>query len=137
MAAGGRFVQVSDGLPVAETPLDIAALAPGGFFAVVDIDVAMKLDSQRYRLLVQKILAAGAAGEVTRPVPTDFPFARLSDALRPTAAGDRLGDFGDRSADRGTRSRCRATTRATHQPRRGIHSSSEAQVASVLPFRAG
>jgi phthiocerol/phenolphthiocerol synthesis type-I polyketide synthase C len=91
MAAGGRFVQVSDGLPVAETPLDIAALAPGGFFAVVDIDVAMKLDSRRYRLLVQKILAAGAAGEVTRPVLTDFPFARLSDALRPTAAGDRLG----------------------------------------------
>ncbi len=30
MAAGGRFVQVSDGLPVADTPLDIAALAKAG-----------------------------------------------------------------------------------------------------------
>jgi phthiocerol/phenolphthiocerol synthesis type-I polyketide synthase C len=92
MAAGGRFVQVADGGPMTDTSLEVATLARSGSFAVLDMDVNVKRDPRRYRLLAKTILAAAAAGDLERPAHTEFPLGSLPDGLRSSASGDRNGE---------------------------------------------
>ncbi len=91
LAPGGRFIELGKKDVFADASVGLAALARSGTFAVVDVDLNMRLQPKRYREYLQRILRHAAAGELT-PLPvTEFAFADAIDAFRLMASGGHTG----------------------------------------------
>ena len=91
LAPGGRFIELGKKDVFADASVGLAALARSGSFSVVDVDLNMRLQPQRYRECLQQILRHVAAGELA-PLPvTEFAFADAIDAFRLMASGGHTG----------------------------------------------
>ncbi len=91
LAPGGRFIELGKKDVYANAALGLAALAKSASFSVVDLDLNLRLQPNRYRRLLQEILAHAADGDL-RPLPiTTFSFDDVIDAFRMMASGSHIG----------------------------------------------
>lgn len=91
LAPGGRFVELSKRDGYAGAQLELAALARSASFAVVDLDVNLRLRSRRYRELLQEILQQVVAGEL-QPLPVSvFSLDQAVDAFEMMASDTHIG----------------------------------------------
>jgi phthiocerol/phenolphthiocerol synthesis type-I polyketide synthase C len=91
LAPGGRFVELGKKDVYADAQLGLAALAKSASFSVVDLDLNLRLQPQRYRRMLCDILTLAADRELN-PLPrTEFTFDRVIDAFRLMASGGHTG----------------------------------------------
>jgi phthiocerol/phenolphthiocerol synthesis type-I polyketide synthase C len=87
----GRFIELGKKDVHADAALGLAALAKSASFSVVDLDLNLRLQPQRYRGMLGELLALGAKGELD-PLPvTAFDFDHVIDAFRLMASGSHIG----------------------------------------------
>ena len=91
LAPGGRFVELGKKDVYADTALGLAALAKSASFAVVDLDLNLRLQPERYRRLLQQILGHVADGELRVLPVTEFTLHNAIDAFRLMASGSHTG----------------------------------------------
>ena len=122
LAPGGRFVELGKKDVYADAQLGLAALAKSASFAVVDLDLNLRLQPQRYRRLLQEILGHVRDGEL-QPLPvTEFSLDRRD--RRIPADGVRKPHRQDRHLDTGRRqhrSGRAAPPQPLVRPRRRLH----------------
>jgi phthiocerol/phenolphthiocerol synthesis type-I polyketide synthase C len=75
----------------ADAQLGLAALAKSGSFAVVDLDLNMRLAPQRYRRMLEDILGQVVAGQLQRLPVTEFELDNAVEAFRLMASGGHIG----------------------------------------------
>jgi len=91
LAAGGRFIELGKKDVHADVSLGLAALAKSASFAVVDLDLNLKLQPARYREMLGHILAHVADGKLQALPVTEFSLADAADAFRLMASGRHTG----------------------------------------------
>ena len=91
LAPGGRFVELGKRDVYADAQLGLAALAKSGSFAVVDLDLNMRLAPQRYRQMLEDILGQVVAGQLERLPVTEFELDNAVEAFRLMASGGHIG----------------------------------------------
>ena len=91
LAPGGRFVELGKKDVYADAQLGLAALAKSASFAVVDLDLNLRLQPQRYRRLLGQILGHVRDGELQALPVTEFTLDRAIDAFRLMASGNHIG----------------------------------------------
>ena len=91
LAAGGRFVELGKKDVYANAQLGLASLAKSASFAVVDLDLNLRLQPQRYGRLLQDILGRVLAGELQMLPATEFSLDNAIDAFRLMASGTHIG----------------------------------------------
>jgi phthiocerol/phenolphthiocerol synthesis type-I polyketide synthase C len=91
LAAGGRFVELGKKDVYANAKLGLASLAKSASFAVVDLDLNLRLQPQRYGRLLQDILGRVLAGELQMLPATEFSLDDAIDAFRLMASGTHIG----------------------------------------------
>ncbi len=91
LAPGGRFVELGKRDVYADAQLGLAALAKSGSFAVVDLDLNMRLAPQRYRQMLHEVLAKVVEGTLDRLPVTEFGLDNSVEAFRLMAAGGHVG----------------------------------------------
>ncbi|MCB0939937.1 MAG: type I polyketide synthase [Mycobacterium sp.] len=91
LAPGGRFIELGKRDVHADAALGLAALKMSGSFAVVDLDLNMKLRPQRYGRLLTEILGHVAEGRLNLLPVTEFGIADAADAFRLMASGGHTG----------------------------------------------
>ena len=137
LAPGGRFVELGKKDVYADAALGLAALAKSASFSVVDLDLNLRLQPQRYNRMLGKILAHAAAGDL-EPLPvSEFDFDHVVDAFRLMASGGHIGKILVSMPVEGT---IRAIASPPPQPlvaRDGATSSSAAWAASAASPLAG
>ena len=88
LAPGGRFVELGKRDVYADAQLGLASLAKSASFAVVDLDLNLRLQPQRYRRLLQDILGHLLDGELQMLPVTEFSLDHAIDAFRLMASGN-------------------------------------------------
>ncbi|PLV48291.1 polyketide synthase, partial [Mycobacterium tuberculosis variant microti OV254] len=91
LAPGGRFIELGKKDVHADASLGLAALAKSASFAVVDLDLNLKLHPGRYREMLGRILAHVADGRLRVLPVTEFPLTDAADAFRLMAGGRHTG----------------------------------------------
>ena len=91
LAPGGRFIELGKRDVFADAKLGLAALAKSASFAVVDLDLNLKLQPAKYRQLLQHILGHVADGKVEVLPVTEFSLHDAADAFRLMASGKHTG----------------------------------------------
>ncbi|MBS1696770.1 MAG: SDR family oxidoreductase, partial [Actinobacteria bacterium] len=91
LAPGGRFVELGKKDVHGDGRLVLSGLARSASFAVVDLDLNLRLHPARYRRQLEQILGHAAAGDLA-PLPlTVFEFADATEAFRLLASGNHIG----------------------------------------------
>ena len=91
LAPGGRFVELGKKDVYADAQLGLASLAKSASFAVVDLDLNLRLQPRRYRRLLQDILGRLLDGELQMLPVTEFSLDHAIDAFRLMASGTHIG----------------------------------------------
>jgi phthiocerol/phenolphthiocerol synthesis type-I polyketide synthase C len=91
LAPGGRFVELGKKDVYADARLGLAALAKSASFSVVDLDLNMRLQPQRYRRLLEEILDHVRTGELAALPVTEFALGDAVEAFRLMASGGHTG----------------------------------------------
>ena len=91
LAPGGRFIELGKKDVFADANLGLAGLAKSASFAVVDLDLNLKLRPAKYRRLLQHILQHVADGELEVLPVTEFSLHQAADAFRLMASGRHTG----------------------------------------------
>ncbi len=91
LAPGGRFIELGKKDVYADANLGLAALAKSASFAVVDLDLNLKLQPARYRHLLQHILAHVSEGKLQALSVTEFSLHDAADAFALMASGRHTG----------------------------------------------
>ena len=91
LAPGGRFIELGKKDVYADATLGLATLAKSATFAVVDLDLNLRLQPERYRRLLQQILEHVADGELQVLPVTEFTLDTAIDAFRLMASGQHTG----------------------------------------------
>lgn len=91
LAPGGRFIELGKKDVYADANLGLAALAKSASFAVVDLDLNLKLQPAKYRQLLQHILQHVADGNLPVLPVTEFGLRDAADAFRLMASGKHTG----------------------------------------------
>ena len=91
LAPGGRFIELGKKDVYADANLGLAALAKSASFAVVDLDLNLKLQPARYRQLLQDILQHVSDGGLQVLPVTEFSLHDAADAFRLMASGKHTG----------------------------------------------
>ena len=91
LAAGGRFVELGKSDVFADAQLGLASLAKSASFAVVDLDLNLRLQPRRYRRLLQDILGRLLDGELQMLPVTEFGLDDAVDAFRLMASATHVG----------------------------------------------
>jgi len=91
LAPGGRFIELGKKDVYADTNLGLAALAKSASFAVVDLDLNLKLQPARYRQLLQHILRHVSDGTLQALPVTEFSLQDAADAFALMASGRHTG----------------------------------------------
>jgi phthiocerol/phenolphthiocerol synthesis type-I polyketide synthase C len=91
LAPGGRFIELGKKDVYADANLGLAALAKSASFAVVDLDLNLKLRPAKYRQLLQHILQHVADGGLQVLPVTEFSLHDAADAFRLMASGRHTG----------------------------------------------
>jgi phthiocerol/phenolphthiocerol synthesis type-I polyketide synthase C len=91
LASGGRFIELGKKDVHADANLGLAALAKSASFAVVDLDLNLKLQPARYRRLLQHILGQVSDGKLQVLPVTEFSLADAADAFGLMASGRHTG----------------------------------------------
>jgi phthiocerol/phenolphthiocerol synthesis type-I polyketide synthase C len=91
LAPGGRFIELGKKDVFADANLGLAALAKSASFAVVDLDLNLKLQPAKYRQLLQHILGHVADGKLEVLPVTEFSLRQAVDAFRLMASGRHTG----------------------------------------------
>ena len=91
LAPGGRFVELGKKDVYADAQLGLAALAKSASFSVVDLDLNLRLQPQRYRRLLQDIFERLIDGELQMLPVTEFSLDNAIDAFRLMASGTHIG----------------------------------------------
>ncbi|BBX97575.1 type I polyketide synthase [Mycobacterium lacus] len=91
LAPGGRFIELGKKDVYADASLGLAALAKSASFAVVDLDLNLKLQPAKYRQLLRHILAHVADGKLAVLPVTEFSLPDAADAFRLMASGRHTG----------------------------------------------
>ncbi|OBK23302.1 polyketide synthase [Mycobacterium asiaticum] len=91
LAPGGRFIELGKKDVYADASLGLAALAKSASFAVVDLDLNLKLQPAKYRRLLQDILEHVADGRLEVLPVTEFSLHDAADAFRLMASGKHTG----------------------------------------------
>ncbi|MGB9308900.1 MAG: type I polyketide synthase [Mycobacterium sp.] len=91
LAPGGRFIELGKKDVFADASLGLAGLAKSASFAVVDLDLNLKLQPAKYRQLLQHILGHVADGKLEVLPVTEFSLHQAADAFRLMASGRHTG----------------------------------------------
>ena len=91
LAPGGRFVELGKKDVYADAQLGLASLAKSASFAVVDLDLNLRLQPRRYGRLLQDILGRLLDGELQMLPVTEFSLDHAIDAFRLMASGSHIG----------------------------------------------
>ena len=91
LAPGGRFVELGKKDVYADAQLGLASLAKSASFAVVDLDLNLRLQPRRYGRLLQDILGRLLDGELQMLPVTEFSLDNAIDAFRLMASGSHIG----------------------------------------------
>jgi len=91
LAAGGRFIELGKKDVYADANLGLSALAKSASFSVVDLDLNLRLQPERYRGLLQDILSRVRDGELRVLPVTEFTLENAVDAFRLMASGSHTG----------------------------------------------
>ncbi len=91
LAPGGRFIELGKKDVYADAQLGLAGLAKSASFAVVDLDLNMRVQPQRYRSLLVKILDHVSTGDLEVLPVTEFTLSDAVDAFRLMASGGHIG----------------------------------------------
>ncbi|MGO9156827.1 type I polyketide synthase [Mycobacterium sp.] len=91
LAPGGRFIELGKKDVHADVNLGLAALAKSASFAVVDLDLNLKLQPARYAHLLQHILGHVSDGKLQVLPVTEFSLHDAADAFRLMASGRHTG----------------------------------------------
>jgi phthiocerol/phenolphthiocerol synthesis type-I polyketide synthase C len=102
LAPGGRFIELGKKDVYADANLGLSALAKSASFAVVDLDLNLKLQPARYRQLLQQILGHVSDGGLQVLPVTEFSLHDAADAFRLMASGRHTGKIVISIPDRGS-----------------------------------
>ena len=91
LAPGGRFVELGKKDVYADAQLGLASLAKSASFAVVDLDLNLRLQPQRYGRLLQEVFGHVLDGELQTLPVTEFSLDHAVDAFRLMASGTHIG----------------------------------------------
>ena len=91
LAPGGRFIELGKRDVYADAQLGLASLAKSGSFAVVDLDLNLRLQPRRYRRAAARHLRALLDGELQMLPVTEFSLDNAVDAFRLMASGTHVG----------------------------------------------
>ena len=91
LAPGGRFVELGKKDVYADAQLGLASLAKSASFAVVDLDLNLRLQPQRYGRLLQEVFGHVLDGELQTLPVTEFSLDNAIDAFRLMASGTHIG----------------------------------------------
>ena len=91
LAAGGRFIELGKKDVYADAQLGLASLAKSASFAVVDLDLNLRLHPQRYRRFLQDIFQRLIDGELHMLPVTEFSLDNVVGAFRLMASGTHVG----------------------------------------------
>lgn len=91
LAPGGRFVELGTPDLGADASVGLAALARSASFSVVDLQLNMARQPQRYRRLLQDILGHIAEGELPVLPVTEFAVGDAAEALALQNSGEHNG----------------------------------------------
>ena len=91
LAPGGRFIELGKKDVYADANLGMAALAKSASFSVVDLDLNLKLQPERYRQLLLHILQHVSDGGLQVLPVTEFSLHDAADAFRLMASGRHTG----------------------------------------------
>ncbi len=91
LAPGGRFIELGKKDVYADATLGLSALAKSASFSVVDLDLNLHLQPDRYRRLLQEILSHVRDGELQVLPVTEFALEHAVDAFRLMASGSHTG----------------------------------------------
>ncbi|MGB8211886.1 MAG: SDR family NAD(P)-dependent oxidoreductase [Mycobacterium sp.] len=91
LAPGGRFIEIGKRDVYANAQLGLASLAKSASFAVVDLDLNLRLQPQRYRRFLQDILERVVDGQLETLPVTEFSLDKAVDAFRLMASGTHIG----------------------------------------------
>ncbi len=91
LAPGGRFVELGKPDVYADAQLGLASLAKSASFAVVDLDLNLRLEPRRYRGLLHEILRQLVAGQLQMLPVTEFSLDRAVEAFQMMASGTHIG----------------------------------------------
>jgi phthiocerol/phenolphthiocerol synthesis type-I polyketide synthase C len=93
LAPGGRFVELGKADVNGDSSLGLAALAKSASFSVVDPELNLQLRPQKYRELLQEILARIADGKLPVLPVTEFTLGAAADAFRLMDSGANTGSI--------------------------------------------
>ena len=91
LAPGGRFIELGKKDVFADASLGLAALAKSASFAVVDLDLNLRLQPARYRRLLQDVLKHVSDGKLQVLPVTEFSLDKATDAFALMASGRHTG----------------------------------------------
>ncbi|WP_156763356.1 polyketide synthase dehydratase domain-containing protein, partial [Mycobacterium scrofulaceum] len=91
LAPGGRFIELGKKDVHADAGLGLAALAKSASFAVVDLDLNLKLQPARYRRMLAEVLRHVAEGRLQALPVTEFGLPDAADAFALMASGRHTG----------------------------------------------
>ena len=91
LAPGGRFIELGKKDVFADASLGLAALAKSASFAVVDLDLNLRLQPARYRHLLQDVLKHVSDGKLQVLPVTEFSLDKATDAFALMASGRHTG----------------------------------------------
>jgi phthiocerol/phenolphthiocerol synthesis type-I polyketide synthase C len=91
LAPGGRFIELGKKDIYADANLGLSALAKSASFSVVDLDLNLRLQPERYRKLLQDILSHVRDGALGVLPVTEFTLENAIDAFRLMASGSHTG----------------------------------------------
>jgi len=91
LAPGGRFIEIGKRDVYADAQLGLAALAKSASFAVVDLDLNLRLQPRRYGRFLQDILERVVDGQLETLPVTEFGLDNAVDAFRLMASGTHVG----------------------------------------------
>jgi phthiocerol/phenolphthiocerol synthesis type-I polyketide synthase C len=91
LAAGGRFVELGKRDVYADAQLGLKSLAKSGSFAVVDLDLNLRVQPTRYQRMLEDILGRIVAGQLESLPVTEFSLPDAVEAFRLMASGGHIG----------------------------------------------
>ncbi|CAN5255958.1 phthiocerol type I polyketide synthase PpsC [soil metagenome] len=91
LAPGGRFVELGTLDSHGDSSVGLAALPRSASFSVVDLELNMARQPQRYRQLLQDILGHVANGELPVLPVTEFTMSQAADAFTLQESGEHNG----------------------------------------------
>jgi phthiocerol/phenolphthiocerol synthesis type-I polyketide synthase C len=91
LAPGGRFIELGKKDVYADASLSLRALAGSASFAVVDLDLNLRLQPQRYGRLLQHIVRHIVDGELQVLPVAEYTLSDAIDAFALMAAGSHTG----------------------------------------------